>query len=173
MKKLLILSCTIFFVVFGNAQKLRDDVEITKPETWVIPGKSDTMYFVISSVVEATKCASNTIFGKPEFYTYLNGDSGKKLLGRCLSEMSVDTLNCEVITDETFFRTMGKEEFSAFYIKTIKRNGEYVQNELVQPKPFYQEQKIPYTGKKPKVFIDYFSEVRNSDFMNIRVRVKR
>jgi hypothetical protein len=169
MKKLLILSCTIFFVVFGNAQKLRDDVEITKPETWVIPGKSDTMYSVIISVVEATKCAQNTIFGKPEFYTYLNGDSGKKLLGRCLSEMSVDTLNCEVITDETFFDTMSKDEFSAFYIKTIKRNGEYVQ--IYQP--FYREQKIPYTGKKPKVFIDYFSEVRNSDFMNIRVRVKR
>jgi len=173
MKKLLILLCTIFFVVFGNAQKLRDDVEFIKPEKWETSLKPDTLYFVISPIVEATRCAPNTTLGKSGFYAYLNGDAGKKLLNRCLSTMNIDTFNSEIITNDSLFHALKSEEFSTFYIKTVKQNGEYVQNVLAQDQPFFREQKTPYTEKKPKVYVEYFSKIKDSDFMNFRVFVKR
>ena len=42
MKKSLLTLLVVFFVVFGNAQKLRDDLEVKRPEKQVLVVKSDT-----------------------------------------------------------------------------------------------------------------------------------
>ena len=83
--------------------------------------------------------------------------------------MNIDTLNCDIITDDSFFHTLKKDEFSSLYIKTTKINGEYKQNKP----PYYQDQKNANTEKKPKVFIEYFSDIKNSEYLDFRVFVKR
>lgn len=169
MKKLLLTLFVVFFVVFGNAQKLRNDVEISRPAKSSTSIKYDTTYYLIDPIIEASLCAQNTTLGKSGFYTYLGGDAGKKVLSFCLSKMNIDTLNCDIITDDSFFHTLKKDEFSSLYIKTTKINGEYEQNKP----PYYQDQKNANTEKKPKVFIEYFSDIKNSEYLDFRVFVKR
>lgn len=158
---------------FVNAQNLMEEQVLSKPsKSLVVIQKSNTTSYISNPIVYATKCAQNTTFGKPEFYTYLN-NSMKKVLSTGLSEMGVDTLNCEIISSDSIFHILNKDEYSAFYIKTILKNGEYAQNSRVQMEPYCRGQKVPLTEKKPKVFIDYFYDEVNSEYMNLRIFVKR
>lgn len=171
MKKVLLTLAMFFFVIFVSGQKLREDLEISNlTNSFTI--KLDTTYYVVSPVKIATKCAQNTTFGKPEFYTYLN-NSRKKVLSSGISKMDLDTLNCEIIIDDSYFHALNKDEYSAYYVNTTLKNGEYVQNIRIQDKPYYRSQKTIPTEKKPKVFIDYFCDETDSQHMSVRIFVER
>lgn len=171
MKKVLFTLAMFFFVVFVSGQNLMEEQVLSKPsKPFVI--KWDTTYYEFSPIKYADKCAPNTTFGKSGFYTYLTTPM-KKVLSAGLSEMGVDTLNCEIIIDDSYFHTLNKDEYSAYYVNTTLKNGEYVQNIRIQDKPYYRPQKTIPTEKKPKVFIDYFCDETDSQHMSVRIFVER
>lgn len=172
MKKVLLTLAMFFFVIFVNGQNLIVEQVLSKPSKPFVINKWDTTDYEFSPIKYAEQCAPNTTFGKSGFYTYLTTPM-KKVLSAGLSEMGVDTLNCEIIIDDSYFHTLNKDEYSVYYVNTTLKNGEYVQNLRIQDKPYYRVQKTIPTEKKPKVFIDYFCDETDSQHMSVRIFVER